>query len=112
MPSKPRSVCLEPRCGALVDPGMGGYCPAHQHRTTASRQSLYKTPDWQRMRAAQLAANPYCKCGAPATVADHDIPHRGDLGLFFDRRNLVSMCVDCHNRKSSGEVQNTGEFLR
>jgi len=32
-----------------------------------------------------------------ATVVDHIIPHRGDLGLFWDEENWQSLCGTCHN---------------
>lgn len=33
----------------------------------------------------------------PATVVDHIIPHRGDKSLFFDTKNLQSLCKTCHD---------------
>ena len=33
----------------------------------------------------------------PATVADHDPPHRGDL-TALRLGQLRSLCADCHNR--------------
>ena len=51
---------------------------------------LYKTARWQRLRKRVLSEHPLCaECGrkgriAPATVADHIIPHKGKLELFWD----------------------------
>jgi len=36
-------------------------------------------------------------CGAPATVVDHRIPHRGDKRLFWDRNNWEPLCASCHS---------------
>lgn len=71
---------------------------------------LYKTARWKKLRKAQLAEHPLCQCPAcgegrlrvtPATVVDHDRPHRGDEALFFDPSNLVSMGKTCHDRKTA-----------
>jgi 5-methylcytosine-specific restriction endonuclease McrA len=32
-----------------------------------------------------------------AEVVDHVVPHRGDEDLFFDPRNLQSLCKHCHD---------------
>ncbi|WP_236555108.1 hypothetical protein [Novosphingobium sp. 9U] len=48
---------------------------------------------WKKARVAFLDANPLCiGCEAkgravPATVVNHRTPHRGDLKLFWDRKN-------------------------
>ena len=34
-----------------------------------------------------------------ATLVDHVIPHRGDMGLFWDQANWQAMCATCHGRK-------------
>lgn len=61
---------------------------------------------WQKARAAYLAANPLCvHCQAEgrdelATVVDHVVPHKGDETLFWDEANWQSLCGTCHNRKT------------
>jgi hypothetical protein len=63
----------------------------------------YRTREWARLRADQLAREPWCEfCLAmerrtPATVADHRRPHRGDARLFFDSGNLQSLCATHHD---------------
>ena len=63
---------------------------------------LYNSRAWQGRRLAQLTAAPLChRCEAggftvPATVADHVVPHRGDLDLFW-RGELQSLCPPCHS---------------
>jgi 5-methylcytosine-specific restriction enzyme A len=64
---------------------------------------LYGTSRWQRMRKAQLTAEPLCafclqtEDVTPATVADHVKAHKGDLSLFYDPNNLQSLCKPHHD---------------
>ncbi|WP_041742293.1 HNH endonuclease [Collimonas fungivorans] len=64
---------------------------------------LYNTKRWYRLRHYQLTDTPLCAmCSrldkvTPATVADHIKPHRGDEVLFFDPKNLQSLCKPCHD---------------
>ena len=80
---------------------------------------LYSSRTWQTIRAAQLRDEPLCRlCNAEgratqATVADHIIPHRGNLELFYDRGNLQSLCKTCHDSvkkviESDGYARNIG----
>jgi len=58
---------------------------------------------WKVLRREQLASNPLCAfCQAQglitaASVADHVIPHRNNLELFFSPGNLQSLCKHCHD---------------
>ena len=51
---------------------------------------IYDTPQWRKLRAAQLKREPACRLcrqvrrTTKATVVDHIRPHRGDLALAFD----------------------------
>lgn len=88
----------------------GGYCPAHKlasaKRSAAAEKwhRLYGLPQWKRLRAGQLAAEPFCRrCGARGTEVDHIIPHRGDLARFLDAGNLQTLCHRCHSRKTLAE---------
>lgn len=53
---------------------------------------------WDKESKAFKLANPFClgclalgrKCSA--TVTDHIVPHRGDMGLFWDKRNWQPSC--------------------
>ena len=58
---------------------------------------------WRKRRARQLALHPICvicfKLRAlivTATVADHVIPHRGDVHMFR-HGELQSLCQSCHS---------------
>ncbi|MDW4550872.1 HNH endonuclease [Defluviimonas sp. D31] len=86
---------------------------------------LYKTAAWRRLAAAQKARAPLCaacltrgfandgsltSAGAPQPdprrrflVADHRIPHRGDVALFHDPDNLQTLCPDDHDRNKQRE---------
>lgn len=58
---------------------------------------------WQQARAGFLRKHPLCvNCQrqgliAAASVVDHIKPHRGDMGLFWDRNNWQPLCENCHN---------------
>lgn len=59
---------------------------------------------WSRERAAYLAANRTCvRCGAPATVVNHVVRHRGDKKLFWSRSNWEAVCAPCHNSTIQSE---------
>ena len=67
---------------------------------------------WRKARAQYLAAHPLCAvCSAQgvttaAAVVDHIRPHRGDMGLFWDRLNWQPLCRRCHDVwKQSAERQ-------
>lgn len=73
-------------------------------RTSAERGYGAK---WQRARLAFLDDNPMCeRCEVkgvqtPATVVNHRVPHKGDLKLFWDRKNWEPTCKPHHD----GEIQ-------
>lgn len=62
---------------------------------------------WQRYRKAYLARHPLCvECQSEgrtvaATVVDHVIPHRGDMGRFWDPCNHQSLCKQHHDAKTA-----------
>lgn len=62
------------------------------------------------MRAAQLAREPWCvNClehgqHTLATEVDHIKEHNGDPDLFFDDKNLQSLCKPDHSRKTAKAV--------
>lgn len=56
------------------------------------------TRTWDAERKAYLKTHPTCaRCGEPASVVDHVIPHKGDDRLFWDRTNWQPLCRHCHN---------------
>lgn len=113
-------VCMKGGCGRAAVPGKD-YCEKHiamqQQRDnrkmftkrgkSSQYHSLYESQEWRKRRAMFLKKYPRCFiCGAPATIADHIIPHRGDLTLFLDANNLQPMCQSCHSRKTLKENNN------
>jgi len=67
---------------------------------------FYNSERWRAIRRQQLNADPVCAiCGAPATVVDHIIRHRGDKTKFYDVTNLQSLCKRCHDRKTMLEMR-------
>jgi len=71
--------------------------------TNSPWHHLYNTKEWKALRLAQLRAEPLCRyCLAlgkttSANVADHKKPHKGNRALFFNARNLQSLCKTCHD---------------
>ena len=74
---------------------------------------------WRQAREVFLAANPLCVMHkergqvVEATVVDHKVPHRGDLKLFWDRKNWQPLCATCHDvhkqrLENSGHVSGCG----
>jgi 5-methylcytosine-specific restriction protein A len=78
---------------------------------------------WRAARAAYLRAHPLCECDEcarqgrllPSVVVDHIRPHRGDMGLFWDRDNWQALSKPCHDRKTAthdggfGNARATGQ---
>ncbi|MBB4267611.1 HNH endonuclease [Roseospira visakhapatnamensis] len=78
-----------------------------------SRVRPTRTAAWKRARRAFLAEHPVCAvCGAPATVVDHIVPHRGDLTVFWDRSRWQALCASCHGRKTAARDGGFGNPLR
>jgi hypothetical protein len=68
----------------------------------------YTLQRWRRIAKHQLRIEPLCalclKRGlvTPATIADHDPPHRGDWNAFR-LGPLQSLCRDCHAGKCADD---------
>ena len=77
------------------------------HRESSHKRGYGKR--WQAARKGWIAKNPLCvmcltegRTTAAAEV-DHIIPHRGDMKLFWDRKNWQSLCKTHHSRKTATE---------
>lgn len=64
----------------------------------------YKTARWRTLRWSVLVRDCFTcqRCGTiegdtSKLVADHRKPHRGDAALFWDERNLETLCASCHS---------------
>lgn len=113
--------CRHPSCAAVVE--TPGYCATHQplvHRDYGRARrgfdaevGFYQSSRWRALRATVLREQPLCCACAEsgllvaAQVVDHVRPiKRG--GERFDRANLQSLCVSCHNRKTAIERNPNG----
>lgn len=65
--------------------------------------ALYNCRAWRSAREGFLKKNPLCaehfKLGkyVEAVVVDHIDPHRGDVKIFWDKKNWQSLCKHCHD---------------
>ena len=79
---------------------------------------LYNKAAWRKARSAQLSAHPLCRMCAElghvvvATIADHIVPHKGDIAKFLDRINLQSLCKRCHDSHKHAQEHNADGILR
>ena len=105
---------MQSGCGELVT---SGYCEAHkpkqQQRRAEGQRSynerraesdkLYKTERWRKLSVTFRKRNPMCaECERKgltryADLVDHIKPTKAFPELFFDWRNLRSLCQRCHN---------------
>jgi 5-methylcytosine-specific restriction protein A len=66
---------------------------------------------WQAASAGFLARHPFCADiykvhgirVEMATLTDHIVPHKGDMVLFWDRKNWQPLCASCHGIKTAKE---------
>nr|DAV69013.1 MAG TPA: HNH endonuclease [Caudoviricetes sp.] len=103
------------------------YCEQHQKAGLAREKKMVKDREalrlklkgnssergygyrWQMLRNRFIAQHPYCEqCLKEgritlATDVDHIIPHRGNVELLYDEKNLQSLCKACHSRKTASE---------
>lgn len=110
MPTAPPRACPRPGC-AHMQP-----CPDHPKGETHAEVSaarpwsrLYDTQRWRRLSTRVRMEEPVCRSckGTPQPTrhTDHITPHRGDVGLFYDRGNLQALCGSCHSEKTKREMR-------
>ena len=111
-------ICKKSGCQSTAEPGKD-YCKRHASMQpkvkkeqkiytfrgkSSEYHSLYNSRHWRKISKHFLECFPVCfVCGAKATIADHIIPHRGDVELFYNEGNLQPMCWKCHSRKTLEE---------
>ena len=116
MPIKAPTPCRHPGCPATVSEP--GYCEQHKggsHRDYGRARrgfdtevTFYQSTRWRALRATVLREQPLCRlCHEQgvlqaAKVVDHITPIKQG-GARFDRSNLQSLCVSCHNAKTAKE---------
>lgn len=73
----------------------------------------YKSKRWQELRAWHLRQEPLCRfcmdfdgIATGAEVVDHIKPHRGNDKLFWDSKNLQSLCKKCHDGRKQQMEKN------
>ena len=112
MPSRALRPCAWPGCIAVQ---VSAYCDEHERKRArsagahvAEHQRLYDRR-WQRIRAAQLAAYPWCaRCLSEgihtlATDVHHVERHLGDTAMFYGSP-LQSLCHVCHSAVTASEI--------
>ncbi|WP_122555827.1 HNH endonuclease [Pseudomonas viridiflava] len=83
-------------------------------KTTAAQRGY--DSKWQKARLVHLNANPLCvycdRIGrvTAANTVDHVIPHRGDMTLFWDRSNWMSLCGPCHSSVKQAEESKSRSY--
>lgn len=116
MPQAAPRPCRHGGCAELVT-DRSGFCSAHvkvqrqasdERRGTAHERGYGRR--WQKASKAYLAKHPLCQCPdcdegrkrlLAASVVDHDVPHKGDMRLFWDSTNWRSMAKACHDAKTA-----------
>ncbi|MFS2047545.1 HNH endonuclease signature motif containing protein [Variovorax sp. Varisp41] len=101
--AKPRLTTLRPRLQS-VESRVKTLASAGSWRAGKTTTERGYGSKWQRAREEFLREHPLCvlceeKDGlpVPATVVDHITPHRGDQGLFWDRKNWRPLCKPHHD---------------
>lgn len=105
MPYLAPRIC---QCGKTVSANARCACQARRDRERKARHDANRPSArargydsaWEKARAGFLAKHKDCAmCGAPASIVDHIIPHKGDRALFWDRTNWQPLCVPCHSSR-------------
>ena len=83
-------------------------------RKSGSAHSRGYTYKWQKAREKFLFEHPLCvycdRLGIVkvAEVVDHIIPHKGDMELFWDKKNWQPLCKYCHDSVKAKEEREKG----
>lgn len=114
MPVRAPSIC---GCGRV---SQGGPCPScaaarskpYEARRPSARQRGYDSK-WDKARAEFLARpenrSCACGCGRKADTVDHIKPHRGDMKLFWDRKNWQALAASpCHSSRKQRQERANG----
>lgn len=127
MPVRAPSICKHPGCGQLV---RASYCEPHQAAADSRKKEgqrdyngrraesdrRYSTVKWRKLSIRFRQRNPLCSnCDGnglvrKADLVDHIKPAKSHPELFFDWRNLRSLCQRCHNQ-IGGKVLSKGLII-
>jgi 5-methylcytosine-specific restriction protein A len=79
----------------------------HTRKTARSDYHHLYGRRWQAARLSFLRLQPLCEGCKPrikqAEVVDHIADHKGDLRLFWNRKNWQPLCKSCHDSKTGRE---------
>jgi 5-methylcytosine-specific restriction protein A len=114
MPFDAPHQCANPNCRRRTT---ARYCPACRRDVQRSQDADRGTATqrgygawWRKYRMHYLREHPWCvdpykrhRGHQAATVIDHRIPHKGDIGLFRNPKNHQGLCDDCHRIKTARE---------
>ncbi|WP_200974450.1 HNH endonuclease [Echinicola sp. 20G] len=70
---------------------------------------FYRGSKWRKVRKQYIEENPICELCAQYDIVsegeyvDHIIPRRFCKEMEYDKRNLQTLCGDCHNKKTALE---------
>ena len=113
MPMRAPSVCSH--CGKAHPAGERCAKAAAQDKTRKARFDQKRPSagkrgydaDWRRESKLFLARNPTCiRCGQPSSMVDHITPHKGDMTLFWNRKNWQPLCRPCHSGWKQSKERN------
>ncbi|MAU22556.1 MAG: HNH endonuclease [Martelella sp.] len=110
----PRITSSAPRIGSSV-----GDSRSHdrEREARAPWRKWYRTARWGRLRLKVFERDLFqCQmdgCGRiegnlSKLVCDHVRPHRGDQRLFWDDRNLQTLCKPCHDSLKQRQERREG----
>lgn len=104
-----KKPCRNIRCRNLTE---GSYCDNCKHEKKETRPSASSRGydrKWSNASKNYLRENPLCvHCLAQnkivlAQCVDHIKAHKGNMTLFWDRKNWQSLCNSCHSKKTVKE---------
>jgi len=102
MPMKAGRICS---CGHQVASNAKCACQLAREAARQSSSDRGYNAKWQRESAAFLAlpSNQFCACGCgrPADMVDHIVAHKGNMKLFWDKKNWQPMNRRCNSRKAA-----------
>lgn len=72
-----------------------------------NNKELYWTKRWREIRERHLWNFPFCiHCQSTFNLqVDHIIEHKGNEELFWNEKNLQTLCINCHGKKSGIEYK-------
>lgn len=115
MPRKAPTICKHPGCGLVV---YESFCEPHKEAAAkrkregqkdyntrrAESDRRYSTSKWRKLSITFRKRNPLCaNCDEqgrvrPAALVDHIKSAKANPELFYEWRNLRSLCQLCHNQ--------------